>query len=378
MCIYLQWVRRYCNHCHDWGCDPLRQLTRSGAIAFAHSYVGPRRRGNVKESTRECARNGLHAWSCALKSLGVAVPPWRPPRLPERRSGLLAAYEEYRQTHRGVSARTLIRDVQVASQFLRMLRSHRRSVAKTRVADLDRFVKEMLGRVSRRTVVDSCSSLRCFLRFLQATGRLERDLASCVVAPRFRMDECPPRALPWDTVRSILRAIPQGKGMGMRDFAMFLLMATYGLGGAEVAALRLDDVDWRARILNVRRAKTSVILQLPLLPGVARALSSYLQRARPRHVREREIFVSKGLPHRPLSTAAMRHRLRHYAQRAGVVAEKLGCHVFRHSHATRQIDSGANPKIVSDILGHLRPSSTSAYVRVALRRLRTVALPVPR
>jgi site-specific recombinase XerD len=55
----------------------------------------------------------------------------------------------------------------------------------------------------------------------------------------------------------------------------------------------------------------------------------------------------------------------------------LGAHIFRHSHASRQVDSGANLKIVSEILGHRSSSSTSVYVRVALKRLRSVGLPVP-
>jgi len=55
-----------------------------------------------------------------------------------------------------------------------------------------------------------------------------------------------------------------------------------------------------------------------------------------------------------------------------------GSHVLRHSHACRQIEGGAPPKVVSDILGHRRPSSTSAYVRVATERLRRMALPVPK
>jgi hypothetical protein len=92
----------------------------------------------------------------------------------------------------------------------------------------------------------------------------------------------------------------------------------------------------------------------------------------------REIFVSKALPHRTLTTGALRHRVRLCARRAGYVAAQIGSHVFRHSHATRQVDAGAPAKTVSDILGHRRPSSTSVYVRVAFGRLRTVALPVPR
>jgi integrase len=159
---------------------------------------------------------------------------------------------------------------------------------------------------------------------------------------------------------------------------MFLLMASYGLGAGEIVRLRFEDVDWRAGILRARRPKTAVPIELPLLPAVARTLAAYLRWGRPRSASAREIFVTAGLPHRPLTSSVLRHQARKYATRAGIVVATLGAHVFRHSHATRQIDSGAPAKIVGDILGHRRASSTSVYVRLALRRLRGVALPVPR
>ena len=84
------------------------------------------------------------------------------------------------------------------------------------------------------------------------------------------------------------------------------------------------------------------------------------------------------MPYEPLTSGAIRHRIRYYADLAGISTKVIGAHAFRHSHASRQIDSGANVKIVSDILGHRSSSSTSVYVRVALERLRAVALPVPR
>ena len=123
--------------------------------------------------------------------------------------------------------------------------------------------------------------MRCFLRFLHATGRLDRDLASSVLAPRYRIDEKAPRALPWGTVRQILSAIPRDQPVGCRDFAMFLLMASYGLGSGEIVRLRLQDVDWRARVLRARRPKTAVPIELPLLPAVARALAAYLKEVGP-------------------------------------------------------------------------------------------------
>jgi site-specific recombinase XerD len=320
----------------------------------------------------------LHAWSCALQLLGESVPPWRPPASLPRRSPLLTAYGEYRRRHRGVSAATLKWDLDTASAFVKSLRSRGRGIAGLRVADIDRFVDGLSTRLSRRTVAGACSALRCFLRFLFTTRRLRYDFAPCVVAPRYRIDEGPPRALPWDTVRRILRAIPRDRPLGLRDFAMLLLMASYGLGGAEAVHLGLDDVDWRAGILRVRRRKTGVPLELPLLPAVARALAAYIRRGRPRRTLVRNVFVTSSLPHNSLTTAAIRHRIREYARRADVAVAILGCHAFRHSHATRQVDAGAPPKIVGDILGHFRPASTSVYVRVAFRRLRTVALPVPR
>ena len=376
--VYLAWVRRYRAHLRAQGLDEVERLTLADAMAFAKSYVGPRRGCRVKESTRLGARHALHGWSCALQQLGVSVPPWRPAPTPPRLPALLVAYGEYRRSHRGIAAGTLARDLDVAADFLRWLRSRGRRVAAMRVTDIDRFVDELSARLARRTVAGMCSTLRSFLRFLHVTGRLLRDLACCVVAPRFRVDERPPRALPWETVRRILRAIPRDRPVGRRDFAMFLLMASYGLGSGEVVHLRLDDIDWRAGILRAPRPKTAVPIELPLLAAVARALAAYLRGGRPRHSRTREIFVTKRLPHSALTTGALRHRVRLYAGRAGVVAPVIGSHVFRHSHATRQIDAGAHPKIVSDILGHRRPSSTSVYVRLAFQRLRTVALPVPR
>lgn len=375
---YITWVRRFRAHVRNEGADELARLTLADATIFAKKYVGARRGKRVKSSTRYVALNALHAWACALRLLGEPVPPWRPaPSLP-RRSPVLSAYEEYRRCHRGVSTRTLRRDMDIAAAFIKSLRSTGRDIRRTRAIDIEQFVENLSTRVGRRTAASSCSSLRSFLRFLFATRRLRHDLSDCVVAPRYRTDEGPPRCLPWEDIQRILRAVSRDRSVGLRDYAMLLVMATYGLGSGEVVHLELGDVDWQAGILRVRRRKTGVPLELPLLPAVAQALAAYLRRGRPSQTLEHTIFASLALPHRPLTTSAIRHRIREYARRAGVSGAKLGAHIFRHSHATRQIDAGAPFKIVGDILGHLRPASTSVYVRVALRRLRMVALPVPR
>lgn len=375
---YLQWVRRFQTYCDLHGLNEISELTFAGAIKFSSSYIGPRSKGPVGESTRLVARNSLHAWACAMLFLKAPVPPWRKKPEPVKLSPLLREYCQHRRSDCGVADATLQRDIKTAKAFLSLLRSQGKTEAKATVVDVDTFIIELSRRNSKRTVADICSSLRAFFRFLRISGRLHHDLDACVTAPRVYLAERPPRILPWTHVRRILGSIPRSQAPGKRDFAMLLLMATYGLGAAEVLGLHLEDVDWRMEVLRVRRPKTGASIDLPLLPPVSRALSTYLQKERPGNVDTRRIFLSMNMPHDPLTSSAIRHRIRLYARRAGIAADVIGAHAFRHSHASRQIDTGANLKVVSDIMGHRNPSSTSVYVRVALRRLRMVALPVPR
>jgi integrase/recombinase XerD len=377
---YCGWARRFVRYCLRCGIDPVAHLTAEFAERFRTAC--PRRKFRRRRRLRPVGRMALvapRALSCALAGLGWEVPEWHQPQPPPRRPRLVGEFVSYRLRHRGVAETTIRHDVSLASQFLKCLHARGRRIATIRVVDVDGFVAELASRCTRKTVAGDCSTLRAFLRFLHMTGRMRADLAPCVVAPRTRAFDRPPRALPWADVKRILRAIDVRRPLGRRDFALFLMMATYGMGAGEVSSLMLDDIDWSARTLRVRRPKTGVVTLLPLLDPVARALSKYLRHERPRHARDRNVFVTGHLPHVRLGgSTTIRHRLHGHAAVAGVAAPFLGTHVFRHTHATRQIEGGAPPKVVGDILGHRRPASTSFYVRGAVLRLRAIALPVPR
>lgn len=372
--VYLWWVHRFGGLLvsSDTGGQ---SLTRRDVDAFAASYA--ERRGIPSSRAKQQARIALKSWSGALRLAGYTVPEWEaePPVPPL--SPLLAEYIEFRRKHAGVSAATIRTDVATVSAFLDKLQDLKRLTGEIRVADVDDFVTVLARRVSTRTVARACSTLRCFLRFLHFRGYLIYDVAGSVAAPRLVLADRPPRALPWEDVVRLLAAIDTRSRTGRRDRALLLLMATYGMGAAEALHLELSDIDWRAGTIHMIRPKTGVECLLPLLPAVAEVVVAYLRDGRPRHTTTRALFVGAVAPYGPMSASAARYAVRRYGRRAGLSAAVLGGHVLRHSHACRQIELGALPKVVSDILGHRDPTSTSNYFRGATTRLRALALPVP-
>jgi integrase len=61
---------------------------------------------------------------------------------------------------------------------------------------------------------------------------------------QYRLEKLP-RALPWETVRSLLESIDRKTPLGLRDYAIFLLMATYGLRPSDIVNLKMDAIHWR-------------------------------------------------------------------------------------------------------------------------------------
>lgn len=375
---YLLWVRAFHAECVRRGISAVDQLRKEIVLRWAARYI--RQRGTDPCRTRRSIHSALWAWSWGLQASGHRVPAWKTSaiRAPSL-SPLLETFATHRREVRGAAESAVRRDLAIVKEFMKSLRRRGRRFTRIQLRDVDRFLHQCSHRLAVTTLARIAYTLRAFLRFLYASGRLPHDVADAVSTPRIRRGNRPPRALPWSDVRRILKAVDKTARSGLRDYALLLLMAVYGLGAGEVRGLTLDSVDWRGRQLRVFRPKTGRAILLPLLPAVGRSLAAYLEHGRPRHCTARTLFVQMHAPYGPLrGSGAIRHLLIKHASAAGVRAPSLGSHVLRHSHACRQIDLEAHAAVVGDILGHRRPESTSAYVRVAFRRLRAMALPVPR
>jgi integrase/recombinase XerD len=162
---------------------------------------------------------------------------------------------------------------------------------------------------------------------------------------------------------------------GRRDYAMALCFSELALRANEVAALTLDDVDWRALTVRLRQTKQRRERLLPVPARVARALVAYLRRDR-RAVGHRLLFLNlRPPPGRPLPTDGVRNVIRRAFGRCGIPAS--GPHLLRQSWASAAHRRGTDLKRIADILGHRSVETTAPYAKIHFEELRQAALPWP-
>jgi site-specific recombinase XerD len=238
---------------------------------------------------------------------------------------------------------------------------------------LSAFVTERAGTFGRSAMIGLSSSLRVFLRYLRREGVITGDLARSVELPQvYRLAELP-RSIGWDDVRRMLEAVDRRTPVGRRDYAILLLLVTYGLRAREVAHLTLDDIDWKRERLHVRERKADHVAVYPLSPLVGDAIVDYLKRSRPRSA-DRQLFLRHLAPQQPLTHAAVSGRASHYLHKAGVSVRRAGSHTLRHACVQRLVDAGFPLKTIGDYVGHRSSASTEIYAKVAVESLRDVAL----
>ncbi|MHB8816866.1 MAG: tyrosine-type recombinase/integrase [Steroidobacteraceae bacterium] len=303
----------------------------------------------------------------------LAVPP------PTASTRLIDAYREHLDRVRGFSASTIMRHGIVASDFLRFLgfEDDTRLLAKVQARDLEAFIVKASSRVGRITMQKVVAIMRSFLRFLAASGGIPVGLDQNLESPRHHRGERLVRALPWEDATSLLGAVDRSTVKGCRDYAMLLLIATYGLRRSEVAALDIDDIRWRARVIRVPRPKVGTPLAMPLTDEVATALVAYLRR-RTEETGERGLFLRVRAPRGRIEPTAVSDAFDYWAARAGVHIPGLGGpHTLRHGVAMHLLRQGTPLKTIGDLLGHRSTESTGVYLRLQIEDLRDVALPLP-
>ncbi len=286
---------------------------------------------------------------------------------------LLASFERFLVTERGLAAGTVRGYVTHARWFLDSLESGAGLAGVSASEVTGAVLRKAASGVSVSATQYFVSALRAFLRFCFVEGLVETDLSSAALVVTGRRRSSLPKAISKADARSLLGACDRRAALGRRDYAVIIVLLRLGLRRGEVARLTLDDIDWRAGELVVA-GKGGRVDRLPLPGDVGEAIAAYLRRGRPASDR-RELFLRARAPFEPIAAGTVSSTVRRACRRAGIA--EVGSHRLRHTTACEMVAANVPLPAVGQVLRHRSLQSTAIYARVDLNQLRQLAQPWP-
>src|SRR4030067_1775697 len=304
-----------------------------------------------------------------------------PPDSPQPKTPInleIDRYVNYLSNVRGLANKTVKSHTKYTHNFLKYLcyDSNPKVLKLLTSKEIEGFIYICSKNMNRYTLQHIIGYLRSFLRFQYEQGVIESPFHTMIDTPRNFRHEQLPRSLPRELVNEFLLSIVQDSAQGIRDYTILYLVATYGLRASEVIYLSLDDICWRAGLIQIPQSKTGKQLVLPLTDAAGDVLIKYLKKSRP-SVSHRQLFLHAKAPYGPLSRTAVSEMFKRRIRMSGLSIHLWGIHCLRHSYAVHLLRQGASIKTIGDLLGHSSAESTCVYLRLDIEDLRGVALPVP-
>jgi site-specific recombinase XerD len=158
------------------------------------------------------------------------------------------------------------------------------------------------------------------------------------------------------------------------------LSVAYGAGlrVAEVAALKVSDIDSERMLLRVERGKGGRYRNAMLPADLLTLLREWWKVGRQQGVMHAQGWLFPGQhAMKPISTRQL-HRVVVAAAQAAEITKQVGPHTLRHSFATHLLEDGVDIRVIQVLLGHTKLDTTAFYTKVATRTVRAVVSPLDR
>lgn len=321
--------------------------------------------------TAFCSRGSIRPLLDVLCSVGAPLTDPAPGPV-SAVDGLLAGYAQFLRQERALAASTTAAYVLRARRFL----GGYGPGAELRELDAAAVTAAVLREaetVSAGSAQFFVVAVRAFLRYCHLIGVIGTDMSGASLPVTGRRRSVLPRGLTPAQSRALLAACDRRTVRGRRDYAVIVLMLRLGLRSREVAALQLEDIDWRAGQITIHGKGYREDL-LPLPVDVGAAIAGYLRHGRPNDGPHRDVFLRSLAPRRGLSREGVALIVRRAGDRAGLGS--FGPHRLRHTVANGMVAAGIGLGPIRQVLRHDDATSTSIYARVDIEQLRTIARPL--
>lgn len=166
---------------------------------------------------------------------------------------------------------------------------------------------------------------------------------------------------------------------GLRDFTILTLISMTGFRPGDVRRLKLSNIDFKNRVIDITQSKTGALLRLPMDRILAGVLSIYVRKARRMTgLNDNRILFPSATDWRSMmSGPEMSRMFKGCMERAGIEGgggSDKSLYTFRRTIGKWLLESGSRPETIASVLGHRSLGSFKHYVAISPSTLKKVAL----
>lgn len=284
---------------------------------------------------------------------------------------LIHSYEEYLVNVKQASGNTIssyMRDIRQFTDWLHQKEDE--GILDVTGDDVREYLQEMQARgKSGSTASRSLASLKNFYSYAVSAGFLKTSPVLGEIHVE-RGKKKLPQILSGKEVELLLTQPSGCDPKGYRDKAMLEVMYATGMRVSELIALDIEDVNLELGTIKCGGEKNSRIV--PIYPEALRALSDYIQDARPILILSADqspLFVN--INGARMSRQGFWKILKYYQAKAGIEKE-ITPHTLRHSFAVHLLENGADLSSLQELMGHSDISSTQLYTHMVNQKIKSV------
>ena len=220
---------------------------------------------------------------------------------------------------------------------------------------------------STKTIVRRATTVRSFFNFMQQENIFKRE-STIIDMPK--IGEYLPTVLSTEEVEDLFDAIDMNTPEGIRDRAMLEVMYACGLRVSELLNLKKSSISSSLNCLKIK-GKGNKERLVPIGDYAIEYLNKYVDKVRRSNPGRNTDYIFLNRHGKPLTRQFFWQQIKKYAQIANI-SSNISPHTLRHSFATHLLENGAELRMVQDMLGHSKISTTQIYTHVSSKRILSI------
>lgn len=280
----------------------------------------------------------------------------------------MKGFRRYLLLEKGLSTNTLEAYISDLEKLISFADSKGIDIEEIKTSDLEEFLAELREQgLSARSTARVISGIKSFFGYLMQGNDGKENPSELLEAPKVGLKL--PVVLSIEEIDAILSVIDVSTPEGTRNYAIIEVLYSCGLRVSELTHLRFTDLYLDEGFIRVE-GKGSKQRLVPISDTAIQKVKNWLpyrQEINIQKGQEEYVFVSsRG---KAISRVTVFYYIRKYAEAAGIQKE-ISPHVFRHSFATHLLERGANIRVIQEMLGHEKITTTEIYTHIDRHFLR--------